>query len=514
MVHLIVELSKYFLMILMLLYSMQCFSIVRKKDEDERKNGERKQILLMLLLNISAYTILYLQSEDIRMVYACAEAAVYILAVQAVYRIFYRKANMLLINNMCMLLSIGLIMLSRLNFDNAQKQYLIIVAGTLISLVIPVFIRKVRSLKNWTWLYAVAGIGMLLVVLVLAAISGGAKLSIEVGGVTFQLSEVVKITFVFFLASILRADTSFKNVVKASVIAGAHVLILVACKDLGSAVVFFMAYLVMIYVATKKPVYALAGAAGGCGAAVVAYFLFNHVRQRVETWRDPFGTYDQPGGGYQVVQSLFAIGAGGWFGTGLFAGSPNTIPVVQKDFIFAAICEELGGIFAICMLLVCMSCFLMIVNISMKMSNRFYKLVALGLGTQYTVQVFLTVGGSIKFIPLTGITLPLVSYGGSSVMATILVFAIIQGLYLLREDEGDHIERQKQEKQIREKRIPQYQNQQYQNPGYRVPAYRQPVSGPERGYRDVPPVYRPPRPDREKTLEEKIEEETEKSLNW
>ena len=214
------------------------------------------------------------------------------------------------------------------------------------------------------------------------------------------------------------------------------------------------------------------------------------------------------------MQSLFAIGAGGWFGTGLFAGSPNTIPVVQKDFIFAAICEELGGIFAICMLLVCMSCFLMIVNISMKMSNRFYKLVALGLGTQYTVQVFLTVGGSIKFIPLTGITLPLVSYGGSSVMATILVFAIIQGLYLLREDEGDHIERQKQEKQIRENQIPQYQNQQYQNPGYRVPDYRQPVSGPERGYRDVPPVYRPPRPDREKTLEEKIEEETEKSLNW
>lgn len=211
MVHLIVELSKYFLMILMLLYSMQCFSIVRKKDEDERKNGERKQILLMLLLNISAYTILYLQSEDIRMVYACAEAAVYILAVQAVYRIFYRKANMLLINNMCMLLSIGLIMLSRLNFDNAQKQYLIIVAGTLISLVIPVFIRKVRSLKNWTWLYAVAGIGMLLVVLVLAAISGGAKLSIEVGGVTFQLSEVVKITFVFFLASILGQIPALKT---------------------------------------------------------------------------------------------------------------------------------------------------------------------------------------------------------------------------------------------------------------------------------------------------------------
>lgn len=527
MIHLIVELSKYFLLILMLLYSMQCFSIVRKRDEDERKNGERKQIILMLFLNLAAYTVMYLQTEDIWMVYGCAAVVAYILAVQILYRIFYRKANMLLVNNMCMLMTIGLIMISRLNFDNAKKQYLIIVAGTALSLVVPVLIRKVRSLKNWTWLYAAAGIGMLMVVLALAAISGGAKLSIEIGGITFQLSEVVKITFVFFLASILRADTSFKNVVKASAVAGAHVLILVACKDLGSAVVFFMAYLVMVYVATKKPVYALAGTLGGCGAAVAAYYLFSHVRQRVEVWKDPFGTYDQVGGGYQIAQSLFAIGAGGWFGTGLFAGSPNSIPVVQKDSIFAAICEELGGLFGICLVLVCMSCFLMIVNISVKMSNRFYKLVALGLGTQYAVQVFLTVGGTIKFIPLTGITLPLVSYGGSSVIATILVLAIIQGLYLLREDEGEQVERQRQEKEIqnRENRYsqqPQYQRPEYRNqyqqpqygqPDYRSQGYREDYRGPVPGAGYGVPGSQA-KPQREKTLEERIEEETEKSLNW
>ena len=145
MIHLIVELSKYFLLILMVLYSMQCFSIVRKRDEDERKNGERKQIVLMLFLNLAAYTVMYLQTEDIWMVYGCAAVVAYILVVQMLYRIFYRKANMLLVNNMCMLLSIGLIMISRLDFDNAKKQYLIIVAGTALSLVVPVLIRSAQT---------------------------------------------------------------------------------------------------------------------------------------------------------------------------------------------------------------------------------------------------------------------------------------------------------------------------------------------------------------------------------
>ena len=141
----------------------------------------------------------------------------------------------------------------------------------------------------------------------------------------------------------------------------------------------------MLYVATKKARYALAGLAGGTLAAVVAYFLFNHVRQRVIVWQDPIAVYDKVGGGYQVAQGLFGISAGGWFGMGLGKGMPNIIPVVDKDFIFAAICEELGAIFAICMLLVCMSCYLMIVNVSMQMSKPFYKLIAMGTGCRVCV---------------------------------------------------------------------------------------------------------------------------------
>lgn len=468
----------------MILFTFQCFTIFRKRRLDDKQHVLRKQIILMLLMNFVAFAVLYLKTLEMKYVIFLMMVEALILVIQLLYRLIYKKANLLIVNNMCMLLSIGFIMLSRLDFDKAVKQFEIVALGTALSFIVPVIVRKMKFLKNLTWLYGVMGIALLCVVLVLAAISGGAKLSVEIGGVTFQFSELVKITFVFFVAGMFRDDTSFKRVVITTVVAAAHVLILVLSKDLGSALVFFVAYIVMLYVATKKPLYAVAGIGAGCVAAVLAYFLFSHVRQRVIVWQDPIAVYDEVGGGYQVAQSLFGISAGNWFGMGLFEGMPTLIPVVDKDFIFAAICEELGSVFSICMLLVCMSCYLMIVNISMKMSKRFYKLIAMGLGAEYAFQVFLTVGGAIKFIPLTGITLPLVSYGGSSVLCTILMFAIIQGLYILREDEGEELEKQKRERINKNKK---------NGPGGNGPS----------GYSC-----------REKTLEEKIQEQTEKSLNW
>ncbi len=164
---------------------------------------------------------------------------------------------------------------------------------------------------------------------------------------------------------------------------------------------------------------------------MIAYYLFNHVRVRVVAWQDPLAVFEREGN--QVANSLFAIGTGGWFGMGLNQGMPNKIPEVKQDFIFSAVAEELGGIFAVCLILVCVSCFLMFLNIAMQMKDSFYKLVALGLGTIYGFQILLSVGGDIKFIPSTGVTLPLVSYGGSSLLSTLIIFAVIQGLYLFRE---------------------------------------------------------------------------------
>lgn len=443
MVNVIVELSKYLIIILMALYTLECFSVFRYAQED-KKYILRKQLMIIFFMDFVAFLVIYLKTQDTKVIMIYLAQIIYFTAVQVLYRIIYKKAALLLLNHMCMLLSIGFIVLTRLEIDKAVKQFQIVVAATAIALVIPVMIRKMTFLKDLTWVYAGVGFVLLAVVFVLGRVTYGAKLSISFGGFSFQPSEFVKIIFVFFVASILYQDSSFKQVVKATLVAGIHVIILVISKDLGSALVFFITYVVMLYVSTKKPIYLAAGLGGGSVAAVGAYFLFGHVRQRVVAWKDPFSVYDKEG--YQIVQSMFAIGTGGWFGMGLCQGSPQLIPVVKQDFIFAAICEELGGIFALCLILVCMSLFLMVVNISLQIRNPFYKLIALGLGTEYAFQVFLTIGGASKFIPMTGITLPLVSYGGSSILSTIIMLAIIQGLYILREDEDEKLDKQKEKR--------------------------------------------------------------------
>ena len=394
---------------------------------------------MIFFIDFTAFLVIYLKSMDFKVILFYIEMMIFFAAVQILYRIFYEDASLLLLNNMCMLLSVGFIMLCRLSLPSANKQLLIVAAGSAISLVIPVMIRKMKFLKDLTWVYAGVGVVLLAAVLVLASTSYGAKLSL----MGIQPSEVIKITFVFFMASLLCGKVNFRKVVLATIVAVLHVGILVLSRDLGSAVIFFVTYLVLIYVSTRNPGYMFLGLGGGCVGAVIAYYLFGHVRQRVSAWRDPMAVYQNEG--YQIVQSLFAIGTGGWFGMGLCQGSPEKIPVVKNDFIFSAICEEMGGIFAICLILVCTSFFLMIVTIALKIRNPFYKLIALGLGTEYAFQVFLTIGGVTKFIPMTGVTLPLVSYGGSSVMCTILMLAIIQGLYILREDEDEEIETQRKE---------------------------------------------------------------------
>ena len=435
MINVIVELSKYLILTLMIIYTFHCFYTVRQQDEIERNELLRQQLVLIFFMDFTAFLVIYLKTFNFQVIVFYLEMMVFFAAVQILYRIFYKKASLLLLNNMCMLLSVGFIMLCRLDIATATKQLVIAAAASGIALIIPVMIRKMKFLRRLTWLYAGVGIILLAAVFLLARTSYGAKLSL----MGIQPSEVIKITFVFFTASLFSRANDFRTVVQATVVAALHVGILVLSRDLGSAVIFFAAYLVMLYVSTKKPQYLGLGLAGGSLGAVVAYFLFGHVRQRVSAWRDPMAVYQNEG--YQIVQSLFAIGTGGWFGMGLCQGSPESIPVVKNDFIFSAICEELGGIFAICLILVCMSFFLMIVNIALKIKKPFYKLIALGLGTEYAFQVFLTIGGATKFIPMTGVTLPLVSYGGSSVACTVLMLAIIQGLYILREDEDEEIER-------------------------------------------------------------------------
>ncbi len=437
--NLLTQLSKYFFIFLILLFTLRDYTYLARKKEEKRRKILHGQIFILYVFEIFGFLIIYVHTQEILVPVLLVGILAYDALTLAGYRLLYPKSSMLLVNNMLMLLGIGFIMIARLNLSQALKQFVIAAGGTVIAFLIPVIIRRLRVLERLTWLYAALGLLALAGVLALAAVSGGAKLSVTVGGVTIQFSELVKITLVFFMAAKLAQSTSFRSVAVTTVIAALHVIILVLSTDLGTALVFFITYVVVVFVAAHNVLYPIAGLSGGVLASIAAYFLFGHVRQRVTAWKDPFAVYANEG--YQIVQGLFAIGAGGWFGMGLMNGAPKTIPVASKDYIFAAICEEFGAVFCIALILICMNTFLLIVNISMQIRNRFYKLVAVGLGTEYAFQVFLTIGGVTKFIPLTGITLPLVAYGGSSVISTIIMLAIVQGMYMLREDEGEELER-------------------------------------------------------------------------
>ena len=234
----ILEVSKYLLLLLMILFTLESFLVLNKKKESARTNLMRKQIVVMLIFVFLAYFVMFLRTEEFQLIIMYLSVMGYILVVQLLYRIIYKKASLILVNNMCMLLSIGFIILSRLKISFAMRQFQIVAISTLISFLVPVIIRKVKVVRDLTWLYGVVGILLLAVVLVLAGRSGGAKLSITIGSVSFQFSEIVKITFVFFMAGMLQMETGFKQVVKTSVVAAMHVGILVLSKDLGTCLLY------------------------------------------------------------------------------------------------------------------------------------------------------------------------------------------------------------------------------------------------------------------------------------
>lgn len=441
MVNLIIELTKYMSIFLFAIYTFICFTALsRRKSPKRQKRILKKQTKLVFWIHLNSFLAIFAVKQEWNVFIAYAMQAALLCCILVIYKYIYKRASGLVVNNMCMLLAIGFVILYRLDPQEAMRQYQIAVAAVAITLIVPFFIQKFHFLKKLTWVYAAIGILLLLVVVVAGKTgrekeSYGANLSLSIGGVAIQPSEFVKILFVFMVASMLCKSTSLRQVMITSAAAAVHVLILVASKDLGAALIFFITYLIMLYVATQSLLYFSGGILSAAAASVVAYHLFYHVRVRVIAWKDPLAVIDDAG--YQVSQSLFAIGTGGWFGLGLYQGMPKKIPVVDQDFVFAAVSEEMGGLFAICLIMVCASCYLMFLNIAMQIHDPFYKLTALGLGTVYGFQVFLTIGGVIKFIPSTGVTLPFVSYGGSSLLSTFIIFAIIQGLYILREDEGE-----------------------------------------------------------------------------
>lgn len=338
---------------------------------------------------------------------------------------FYKNSCHLIWNGIFFLMSIGITMLYRLNTELATRQFIWFILGLSICLIIPILLNILPRLNMFKYLYLFLGLSLLLATLLLGVEDGGAKNWLSIKNFTFQPSELVKILFIFYLSSCFsESHLRLRNLIYPTVMSFIFIICLVFQTDLGSALIFFMTYLIMVYIATSKGWFVFLGSFLVCLGSFIGYKLFNHVRIRVEIWLNPWS--DISNKGYQIAQSLFAIGTYGAMGSGFNTGIPNSIPVVERDLIFSAICEEFGTFFGIGLILIFIMIFYRSVKISLYSQNKFLCLLSSGMTSLLCFQTFLIIGGATKLIPLTGVTLPFVSYGGSSIIINFIIVGILQ----------------------------------------------------------------------------------------
>jgi peptidoglycan glycosyltransferase len=348
-----------------------------------------------------------------------------------------------------LLSGIGLAMVTRLDPKLAISQVTWVFIGVAACVLTLVAVPSLERLARYKYTIGLVAVVLLVMPVFVGKTVNGAKLWISVGGLSFQPSEIAKVLLVIFLAAYLAENrdvlsVSVRKVLGIGVPAARHLgpllamwavslLILIGLRDLGSSLLFFGIFLVMFYVGTGRSIYTLSGIALFGAGAYVAFRLFDHVQTRVAIWLHPFA--DAQGKGYQLVQSLFSIGAGGVLGTGFGRGLPTRIPFVTTDFIFSAVAEELGLIGGVVILLVYLVIVYRALAIASRSRSDMAQLTAVGLAAALALQVFVIVGGVTRLIPLTGITLPFVSYGGSSLLANF----IIVGLLLRTGDEAARV---------------------------------------------------------------------------
>jgi peptidoglycan glycosyltransferase len=356
-------------------------------------------------------------------------------------RILARGADPTLLPLAALLHGIGYVMITRLDdrLAGLQTTWTFIAIAAYITVLFVV--QRTTDLAHQTWTFFAIGAGLLLLPLVpgVGRSFGGARIWVSIGPINFQPGEFAKICLALFFAGYLaeRRELIAANTWKVGplrlpeprhllpiALAWAFsVVVMVGLKDLGASLLFFALFVVMLWVATERTSFLVIGTVLFAGAAYVAWRTFGNVQTRVAIWLDPWPQYE--GRGYQIVQAMFALSNGGIDGTGLGLGSPNKIPEVKNDFIFAAIGEELGLVGATAVLIA----FMLIIGAGLRIAIRaerpFEKILATGLTTIIGLQAFIIIGGVIRVVPLTGITLPFVSYGGSSLLANYILLALL-----------------------------------------------------------------------------------------
>ncbi len=403
---------------------------------------ERNLLFLAALYLLAGIMALYLGESGSRVIIAVA-AGLTVAAAFLLVHVYWKasgfKGDHYLFPVTAMLISTGLVFLFRLDPYYGMRQFIWILAGLGTLVFTSRVLLDLRFLGDYKYIYALLGLIALILPIFFGKEQGGAKSWLDFGFFQLQPSEFVKILLVLFLAGYLAENRAVLAAGARSlggislpglpewaplvIMWGVSLLLLVFQRDLGAALIYFSTFLAMVYAATARIFYVLFGLGLFIAGSSASYLLFDHVRARVLIWLNPWPYIDNIG--YQITQSLFAIGSGGIFGAGLGQGYPGYIPLVHSDFIFPAICEELGllggaGIIILFMMLIFRG-----IKIALRVRDEFLALVAIGLTSLLGLQAFIIIAGVTRLLPLTGVTLPYVSYGGSSLVANFILLGLL-----------------------------------------------------------------------------------------
>ncbi len=356
-------------------------------------------------------------------------------------RILAPRADPVLFVLAAFLNGIGYVFIARLNRRQAAAQSTWTMVGIAAMILTLLLIRRVRDLERYQWTLALVGVGALMLPLapVIGRTVNGSRLWVRLGGLSFQPGEFSKVCFAVFFAGYminkreLLASATWRlgplrlpdprHLGPVVLAWGGSIIVMTGEKDLGSSLMLFTLFLVMLWLATERPMYLVSGFTLFAAAAYVAWRQFAHVQRRVTIWLHPWN--DPTGASLQIVQASFAFAWGGIAGVGPGRGDPGRIPEASTDFIFAAIGEELGLVGATAILAAYVLMIGVGLRIAIRSERQFDKLLAAGLTTILGVQSFVIIGGVVRLVPLTGLTLPFLSFGGSSLIANYIVLALL-----------------------------------------------------------------------------------------
>ena len=400
---------------------------MKEKSASRRPNAGKALCGTVMLFFFSSFLLLALRDMAWQGFALAVGVPVMIwLCLHVFARLFPSDPLLLSLTNF--LCALGVLTLYDTNPAYAYSQALYYGVGLIAMAVCAYLVRAIRRWRLISALLIMFSLALLSLPLLIGREINGAQNWIYIGPVSFQPSEFSKLSLLIVISYYM----SRRRLLPWLLFAAACLGILMLQKDLGTALLYYGVTLLLYFASSGNWLLMGLGLLGGAGAAVLGYRMFAHVKKRVAIWRNPWADYDNAG--YQIVQGLMAIASGGLFGVGLGLGSPKTIPVYHTDFIFAVICEQFGWIIGLCVLAMYIAIIWRGATIAMAARRSFHGLLCMSATMMLGLQTFVIISGVLRLIPLTGVTMPFVSYGGSSLVSSMCLVGLIQGVASLNED--------------------------------------------------------------------------------